>query len=249
MSGHSHWAGIRHHKGINDAKRAALFTKVGRNIIMAAERGGGNPETNFALRLAIDQARAVNMPKSNIEKALARGTGELKDAEKIEEIVYEAYLPVRSQTEEDGPGSAALLIETLTDNRNRTVSEVKNILTKTGGKFGSAGSVKFLFERIGVLSFRITPEQKEEIELLALDSGASDFSFQDERFVVFTETDALQSVQSFFESHQYQAEEALLGYRPFQPVNLSEKDRVAFEKLRDALEDHPDVQRVWDNLQ
>ncbi len=238
MSGHSHWAGIRHHKGINDQKRAAVFTKLGRNIIVAASQGGGNPDTNFSLKLAIDQARTFNMPKDNIERAIKRGTGELKDAAKIEEIVYEAY----------GPGNVALLIETSTDSKNRTVSEVKNILTKTNGKFGSVGSVKFLFERVGTLAFSFSEEEKENLELLALDSGGTDFSFADEQFVVYTETDALQSVQSFFESHQHAPEQAVLGYRPLQTIELAKKDLEAYEKLREALEDHPDVQTVWDNL-
>lgn len=238
MSGHSHWAGIKHHKGVNDAKRAAIFTKYGRNIIVAAQHGGGNPDTNFALRLAIDQARGVNMPKDNIERAIKRGTGELKDGATIENILYEGF----------GPGNVALLIEAATDNKNRTVSEVKNILTKTGGKFGSAGSVKFLFERVGILAFTITLEQKEPVELLALDSGATDFSFQNELFIVYTETDMLQTVQSFFENHGFKPGQATLGYRPLQPIGISEKNRAACEKLSVALEDHPDVQRVWDNL-
>lgn len=137
MSGHSHWAGIKHRKGINDAKRAKIFTKHGKLITIAA-RGGGDPGTNFKLRLMIDRARLDNMPKDNIERAVKRGTGELKDGAEIEEITYEAY----------GPGGIMLIIKTLTDNKNRTVSEIKTILGKFGGKLGGTGSVMWNFEVI-----------------------------------------------------------------------------------------------------
>lgn len=136
MSGHSHWAGIKHRKGINDAKRGKVFTKHGKLITIAARDGGGNPDTNFQLRLAIDRARLDNMPKENIERAIKRGTGELKDQAEIQEIIYEAY----------GPGGIMMVIKTLTDNKNRTVSEIKAILGKFGGKLGGAGSVMWNFE-------------------------------------------------------------------------------------------------------
>ncbi len=136
MSGHSHWAGIKHKKGINDAKRAQLFTKYGKLITVAAREGGGNPESNLKLKLAIEQARAVNMPKDNIERAIKRGTGELK-GELIEEVLYEAF----------GPGGIMMIIKTLTDNRNRTVSEIKSILADFGGKLGGPGSVMWNFEK------------------------------------------------------------------------------------------------------
>jgi YebC/PmpR family DNA-binding regulatory protein len=139
MSGHSHWAGIKHRKGINDAKRAKIFTKFGKLITIAAREGGGSPDTNFKLKLVIDQARAVNMPKENIERAIKRGTGELKDAAEIQEVIYEAY----------GPGGIMMIVKTLTDNKNRTVSEIKAILTKFGGKLGGPGSVRWNFEMNG----------------------------------------------------------------------------------------------------
>lgn len=136
MSGHSHWAGIKHQKGINDAKRGKVFTKHGKLITIAARSGGGSPDTNFQLRLAIDRARLDNMPKENIERAIKRGTGELKDQAEIQEIIYEAY----------GPGGIMMVIKTLTDNKNRTVSEIKAILGKFGGKLGGPGSVIWNFE-------------------------------------------------------------------------------------------------------
>lgn len=238
MSGHSHWAGIKHHKGLNDAKRAALFTKYGRNIIIAAEHGGGNPDTNYALKIAIDAARTVNMPKDKIERAIKRGTGELKDEKKIEEYTYEAY----------GPGQVALLVETATDNKNRTVSELKSLFTKNGGKMGAAGSVMFLFRRVGLIAFSLEQHPSDTLENAALDSGADDFTVEAETFLVITAPDALQKVQQYFQSKGFTPERASLGYMPAQSASLTEKDREHFLKLREIIDDHPDVQTVWDNL-
>ncbi|MFZ2299793.1 MAG: YebC/PmpR family DNA-binding transcriptional regulator [Candidatus Moraniibacteriota bacterium] len=246
MSGHSHWAGIKHHKGINDAKRAAMFTKYGRNIIVAASRGGGNPDTNFALRLAIDQARTVNMPKDNIERAIRRGTGELKEGAHIEECMYEAYLPVRQA---GGPGNVALLIETATDNKNRTVSEIKSILTKGGGKFVPTGSVHFMFRRVGLVTFDLAQYPKEGLENETIESGADDFFIHGDAFVVVTPIERLQSVKQFFESKSLTPDDAKLGYLPTQTVSLMPQESGALEKLLETLDGHPDVQRVWDNRQ
>lgn len=237
MSGHSHWAGIKHHKGLNDAKRAAVFTKYGKNIIIAAEHGGGNPDTNYALKIAIDAARSVNMPKDNIERAIKRGTGELSDGTKIEELTYEAY----------GPGQVALIIETATDNKNRTVSEVKSILTKGSGKFVPTGSVSFMFRRVGLVTFSLEKYPAEILENEALESGADDFFVTPEVFVVVTAIDQLQSVEEYFRTKKLFCESATLGYVPTQTATPVEKDLPALEKLLETLDDHPDVQRVWDN--
>lgn len=238
MSGHSHWATTHRAKGVNDAKRAAIFTKAGRNIILAAERGGGNPDSNYLLKIAISEARALNMPKENIERAIKRGTGELKDENRIEELTYEAY----------GPGQVALLIETATDNKNRTVSEVKSILTKGGGKFVPTGSVSFMFRRAGLITFSLEKNSAETLELEVLESGADDFFTSDGVFVVVTAVDRLQAVEEYFRSKNLTAENASLGYVPVQTATLSDIDRPALEKLMETLDDHPDVQRVWDNL-
>src|SRR4030042_46906 len=141
MSGHSHWSGIKHKKALTDAKRANVFTKFGRLITIAAREGGGKPEANFKLRLAIDQARSVNMPRENIDRAIKRGTGELKDAAAIEEIIYEAM----------GPGNIAMLLKVATDNKNRTLGEIRNVFEKSGGKMVPAGSFKHLFRNVGVI--------------------------------------------------------------------------------------------------
>lgn len=237
MSGHSHWATTHRAKGVNDAKRAAIFTKYGRNIIVAAAAGGSNPDSNYMLKIAIDAARSVNMPKDNIERAIKRGTGELKDAAKIEEFTYEAY----------GPGQIALIIEAATDNKNRTVSEVKSILTKGGGKFVPTGAVSFMFRRVGLITFLLEKYSTETLENEVLESGADDFFTTDESFVVVTAIDQLQSVQEYFKGKNLLSENAELGYLPTQTATLPENDQVAFDKLMETLDDHPDVQRVWDN--
>ncbi|HOF42905.1 MAG TPA: YebC/PmpR family DNA-binding transcriptional regulator, partial [Candidatus Moranbacteria bacterium] len=155
MSGHSHWAGIKQRKGINDAKRASIFTKYGRLISVAAKQGGGNTDTNFSLRLAIDQAKSVNMPKETIERAIKKGTGELKDGAEIEEVIYEGF----------GPGNVAMLVKIATDNRNRTFSEIKSIFTKAGGKLGSEGSVKFMFRLVGNINIPVDGKDPYDVEM------------------------------------------------------------------------------------
>ncbi len=237
MSGHSHWATTHRAKGVNDAKRAAVFTKYGRNIIIAAEHGGGNPDSNYMLKIAIDAARSVNMPKDNIERAIKRGTGELKDVAKIEEFTYEAY----------APGQIALIIEAATDNKNRTVSEVKSILTKGGGKFVPTGAVSFMFRRVGLITFPLGKYTADTLEMEVLESGADDFFTAGENFIVITAIDKLQSVEEYFRGKNLTSENAELGYIPAQTASLSEADTAAFEKLLETLDDHPDVQRVWDN--
>ncbi len=239
MSGHSHWATTHRAKGLNDAKRAAVFTKYGRNIIMAAAAGGGNPDSNYALKIAIDAARSVNMPKDNIERAIKRGTGELKDAAKIEEFTYEAY----------GPGQVALIIEAATDNKNRTVSEVKSILTKGGGKFVPTGAVSFMFRRVGLITFSLEKYAAETLENEALESGADDFFTTPEVLVAITAIDKLQSVEEYFRSKNLVCESAELGFTPTQTTALPESDTAPFDKLLETLDDHPDVQKVWDNRQ
>lgn len=238
MSGHSHWATHKHQKGINDAKRGIVFTKYGRLITIAAREGGsGNPDMNFKLRLAIDQAKSVNMPKENIDRAIKVGTGESKDGAQIEEILYEGY----------GPGQVALIIETATDNRNRTVSEIKSLLTKGNGKFVAAGAVSFLFRRTGLITFLLEKYSAETLELETLESGADDFFVEDGVFVVVTAVDKLQSVEEYFRTRSIVCESAELGYIPLQTATPSDTDTSSLEKLLETLEDHQDVQRVWNN--
>lgn len=238
MSGHSHWAGIKHKKGLNDAKRAKIFTKFGKIITIAA-REGGNPDFNFKLKLAIDQARSVNMPKENIERAIKRGTGELKGDAEIEEVTYEAY----------GPGNVAMLIKVATDNKNRTVGELKTVLTKSGGKLVPAGSVSFLFKQVGNINLAVDKEDGlDEMEMKVIDAGAEDTIYSENTLTVYTKPENLKKVQENLEKAGLKAENAMLVYAPIQKASLNEGDKIDYEKLLELLDDQDDVQEIYDNL-
>ena len=237
MSGHSHWATTHRAKGINDAKRGAIFTKYGRLITIAA-REGGDPDMNYKLRLAIDNAKSVNMPKDNIERAIKAGTGENKDGAIIEEVIYEAY----------GPNQVALLIEGLTDNRNRAVNEVKTILTKNNGKFVPSGSVSFMFKHAGIIVFSLEKYTADDLEMETIESGAEDFKIEEAVFLVITKIEDLNTVKTYFEGKNFIPESASLGYLPTQTVELSDADLEKYLKLKELLEDNQDVSTVWDNL-
>lgn len=238
MSGHSHWAGIKHKKAIMDAKRANIFTKFGRLITIAAREGGGNPEMNFKLKITIDQARSVNMPKENIDRAIKRGTGELKDGAAIEEIIYEAY----------GPGNVAMLIKTATDNKNRTLGEIKNILTKSGGKFVPSGSVSYLFKQVGSVIIEADTEKLNELEFKAIDSGAEDTAYTDNFLTIYTKPENVQAVKENLEKEGVKIEGAGLVYAPLQKIKLDPAVENDYEKLLQALDDQDDVQEIYDNL-
>lgn len=239
MSGHSHWAGIKHKKAITDAKKASVFTKFGKLISVAAREGGGDPTMNMRLRLAIDRARSANMPKDGIDRAIKRGTGELKEGNEITEIVYEGY----------GPGQVAMMITTATDNKNRTLSEVKTLLKKSGGQLVASGSVGYLFQNVGIIE--LLQEQSlssDEIELSAIEAGAQDLELTENGFIIYTETKDLKSVETALEKSGITIENSSLGYKPFQKYTLPESSRVAYENLLEQLDDQEDVQNIYDNL-
>jgi YebC/PmpR family DNA-binding regulatory protein len=238
MSGHSHWAGIKQRKGVNDAKRAGVFTKYGRLISIAAKQGGGNPDHNFSLRLAIDQARSVNMPKDTIERAIKKGAGELKDGSEIEEVIYEGY----------GPGNVAMLIRTATDNRNRTVSEIKSIFTKAGGKLGSEGSVKFMFKQVGSLEISVDGKDQSEVEMAAIEAGAEDTQCTDDTITVYTSVSDLQKVKEDLEKNGFKIDGAGLVYIPTQKTEIDADAKIDYEKLLEKLDENDDVQEIYDNL-
>ncbi|HMN19612.1 MAG TPA: YebC/PmpR family DNA-binding transcriptional regulator [Candidatus Moranbacteria bacterium] len=238
MSGHNKWSGIKHRKGAQDAKRANTFTKLARLISIAAREGGGNPEMNFKLKMAIDQARSFNMPKDNIERAIKGGTGELKDVAQIEEIMYEAY----------GPGNVAMLIKCATDNRNRTVSEVKSILAKSGGKMANEGSVKFLFRQVGNIEVAVEEKDPYELEMLAIDAGAEDTIYADGTIVVYTLPENLQQVRENLEKAKAKVEGAGLVWAPLQKSQIDADAKLDYEKLLEKLDENDDVQEVYDNL-
>jgi len=238
MSGHSKWSTIRHKKGINDAKRAKIFTKHGKLITIAARDGGGNSETNFQLRLAIEHARAENMPKENIERAVSRGAGDLKDQAEIKEIIYEAY----------GPGQVAMLIKTATDNTNRTLGEVRTIITKTNGKWVPAGSVGFLFKQVGKIEISVDEKDLDEMEMKAIEAGAEDTEQKDSILIIYTLPENLQKVRDNLDKGGIKIESANLFFLPNQKSSLNEKDLASYEKLLEALDDQDDVQEIFDNL-
>jgi len=239
MSGHSHWAGIKHRKGLNDAARAKIFTKHGKLITIAARSGDGNPDTNFQLRLAIDRARAENMPKENIERSIKRGTGELKDGAEIQEALYEAY----------GPGQVAMLIKTATDNKNRTLGELKTLLTKNGGKMVPAGSVSYLFKLIGSINIAIEKNTDvSELELQAIEAGAEDTVYSEGVLTLYIKPEDLQKTKEALEKSSLKIEYAGLVYVPLQKTTLDESASLNYEKLLELLDEQDDVQEICDNL-
>lgn len=239
MSGHSHWAGIKHRKGINDAKRGKIFTKYGKLITIAARDGGGKPETNFQLQMMIDRARLENMPKDTIERAIKRGTGELKDQAEIQEITYEAY----------GPGQVAMLIKTATDNKNRTLGEIKTLLTKNGGKWVPEGSVSFLFKHVGQINVAVENENSlDELEMQAIEAGAEDVAYSENILAIYTLPENLKKVRENLEKMGLSIEGAQLAYAPLQKTTLNENDKLDYEKLLELLDDQDDVQEIFDNL-
>ncbi|AEH50684.1 YebC/PmpR family DNA-binding transcriptional regulator [Pseudothermotoga thermarum] len=238
MSGHNKWANIKHRKMAQDAKRSQLFTKLIREIIVAARLGGGNPETNPRLRAAIEKAREASMPKENIEKAIKRGTGELEGAD-YQEIIYEAY----------APGGVALYIRTLTDNKNRTAQELRHVLSRHGGSLADLGAVSWIFERKGVITVpRSQVANVEELMMLAIDAGAEDIDDSDDPIRIITAPDDLMKVKEVLDQNGYKSE-ASISYIPKNTVKVSGKDAERVLALLNALEDMDDVQEVYSNFE
>ncbi len=235
MSGHSKWSQIKRQKGANDAKRGQLFTKLGREITVAARAGGGDPDANHRLRLAIQKAREGNMPADNIQRAIQRGVGG-GEGSSLDEIVYEGY----------GPGGVAVLVEAMTDNRNRTVAEVRNVFSRNGGNLGESGSVGWMFEPRGVITISIDGRNAEEIELAAIDAGADDVTVNGAEVTVLTEQGSFDSVRTALES-SYSIIDAESTMLPTTTVEPDAKHAVQVMKLIEKLEDLDDVQRVHTN--
>ena len=238
MSGHSHWAGIKHKKGVTDAKRAGVFTKVARIVTLAAKDGGGNPDMNFKLRLAINQARSVNMPKDNIDRAIKRGTGELAGAAQIEEMTYEAM----------APGNIAMLVKTATDNKNRTVSELKAIFNKTNVKMVPAGSFKHLFKQVGIIYVDTTDKNADELEMAAIDAGALDTIFQGELLQIYTDPKELMKVKNALEKEGMEIDNANIIFHPLDPIEIDPHTKIDYENILEKLDELDDVQEIYDNL-
>ncbi len=237
MSGHSKWASIKHKKAVVDQRRGQHFTKLARAITVAAREGGGDPDGNPALGLAIQKARDASMPKDNIERAIAKGTGAGVDADQIQTVLYEGY----------GPGGVALLIEALTDNRNRTGADVRHALSKHGGNLGEPGSVSYLFDKQGVIV--VDAGRYDEDDLIpAIDAGALDISRDEDVFEVVTEPSDLSSVRAALEQAGVDIDSADVTQRPKSRVPVQEADAAKLMKLIDALEESDDVGSVHANF-
>jgi YebC/PmpR family DNA-binding regulatory protein len=236
MAGHSKWAQIKRKKAVTDQRRAAAWTKIIREITVAAKLGGGDPDGNPRLRLAVDSARAANMPNDNIDRAIKKGTGELEGVE-YQEISYEAY----------GPSGVALYIDTLTDNPNRTVADIRHALSRNGGNLGTTGSVAWMFDRRGQIV--LDGERYEEAEVLeaALEAGAEDMEAGDGAFTVYSDIAGFNAVQDGLRQHKLEWESAELAMVPKTLVRVEGKDAEKLVKLLEMLEDLDDVQKVYSN--
>src|ERR1700759_4410464 len=237
MSGHSKWHSIKHKKAVVDARRGQHFTKLARAITVAAREGGGDPEGNPSLALAVQKARDASMPKDNIERAIAKGTGEGVDADQIETVLYEGY----------GPGGVALLIEALTDNRNRTSADVRHALSKHGGNLGEPGSVAYLFDKKGVVIVDASRYDEEDL-LIAVDAGAEDISQDDDVFEIICEPSDLTAVRAALAEAGIDSESAHVPQRPKSRVPVDESDAVKLLRLIDMLEEFDDVGAVHANF-
>lgn len=239
MAGHSKWSNIKRKKEKTDAQKAKAFTKVTREIIVATKAGGGDPDSNFQLRLAIQKAKAINMPNDNINRAIKRGLGST-EADQYEEIIYEGY----------GAAGVAFLVQTLSDNRNRTASEMRYIFSRNNGNLGETGCVAWLFDQKGVITI-----QKEKVDLdeeslfeLALEAGAEDLRAEDDYYEIITGLSELEQVRNYLEG-KVTIDEAELAYLPKNTVTVSQEEAESLFKLVDALEEHDDVQNVYANFE
>lgn len=237
MSGHSKWHSIKHKKGALDAKRGKLFTKIIREMTIAARLGGGDPDSNPRLRTAVDKAKAANMPADNIKRAIQKGTGELEGAT-YEDFTLEGY----------GPGGVAILVEGTTDNRNRTVSEIRHVFTKNGGNLGAAGSVSYMFKQRGYISIPKDKASEERVMELALEAGADDVRPSDETWDIYTAPGAYEAVRGAFVAAGLEPSSAEIGKYADNTISLDGARAQQMLKFMEALEDHDDVQTVWANF-
>lgn len=237
MSGHSKWAQIKRKKGAADVKKGAMFTRLGREISIAAREGGGDPSANFALRLAIEKARAQNMPKENIERAIKRGTGELSEGGQLEEVMYEGY----------GPGGTALLVQVLTDNRNRAAAEVRHLFTRGGGNLAATNAVAWMFDKKGVLTLE-NVKNPEDLALELIDAGAEDYKLDGNVLDLYCAPENLRTLKDAIEKRKVPIASAEIAWIAKSTATISDEQAVSTMKLMEALEEHDDVQKVHSNL-
>lgn len=240
MSGHSKWAKLKHFKGVLDAKKSALFTKLSHSITIAARQGGGDPKTNFRLRLAIEQAKKANLPKENIERAIKRGTGELGGGE-VEEVLYEVI----------GPANIAIIIEALTDNKNRTISNLRRVLNRYGFSLGQKNSILWMFERRGII--RILNKSQipnlEEFQLMAIDFGAEDIKEEDDELAIYTSPENLQKLKESLEKQGVNVDYANVEWFAKNPIQIDEEIQKKVDALFNELDEDPDVNDYYSNIQ
>ena len=237
MSGHSKWSTIKHKKAATDARKGAIFTKMAREIAVAAKEGGGDPTANFRLRLAVQKAREVNMPTDKIQAAIDRGTGAAK-GESLEELRYEGY----------GPAGVAILVDAVTDNRNRTAPAIRRVFSKHGGNLGESNSVAWMFDRKGVITVRPGDKDPEEIGLAAIEAGADDVQVEPKSVEITTDPAAFEGVRAAVEQLGVAVENAELTMQPRQTVAVEEDKAAAVLRLLEALEEDDDVQQVYANF-
>ncbi len=237
MSGHNKWASIKHKKMATDARRGKMFTKLIREIMMAAKMGGGNPDNNPQLRMAIERARGINMPNDNIQRAIKKGTGE-EGGVVLESVGYEGY----------GPGGVAILVETLTDNKRRTAAEIRSIFSRHNGNLGESGCVSWMFERKGVVTLKSQGIDEERLLSLVLDAGAEDLKLDNDMFEIVCTPDKLEAVKKILEENKIPIESASVNLIPKNTVRIEGKDAEQLLKLLDELEEHDDVQNVHSNF-
>ncbi|NLW16069.1 MAG: YebC/PmpR family DNA-binding transcriptional regulator [Firmicutes bacterium] len=238
MAGHSKWSNIKHRKAKADAQKGKIFAKVAREIIVAVKHGGADPESNFALRMALDKARNYNIPNENIKRAIQRGLG-ASDGDNYEEFTYEGY----------GPGGVAVMLDLLSDNRNRTAADIRHLFSKHGGNLGESGSVAYLFDKKGLIVIDREQESRSEDEmmLLALEAGAEDIQVEEDSFEIVTDPSQLESVRNFFAEQDIAIASAEVSMIPQTTVSVEGEVAEKVLKLLEALEDHDDVQNVYTN--
>lgn len=237
MSGHSKWHSIKYKKAAQDAKRGKIFTKIIRELAVAARIGGGDPDTNPRLRKAVAEAKAVNMPADNIKRAILKGTGQLEGVN-YEEVVYEGY----------GAGGVAIFVEVLSDNKNRTISELRHIFSRNGGNIGESGCVAWMFKRKGYIVVEKAKASEDELLDVALDAGAEDLREDGSNYEIFTSPENYEAVANALQEHNIELAASNLGYIPQNYVKLEGKQAQQLLRLMEELEDHDDVQHVWANF-
>ena len=237
MSGHSKWSQIKRKKGVADVKKGAIFTRLGREITLAAREGGGDPNANFTLRLAVDKARASNMPKENVDRAIKRGTGELAEGGQLDDVMYEGY----------GPGGTALLVQILTDNRNRAASEVRHMFTRGGGNLATANAVAWMFEKRGVITLE-NVQNPDDLALELIDAGAEDYKVDGSTLDLYCAPENLKALRDEINKRKIPLTAAELAWIAKNPATVTDEQAVSTMKLMETLEEYDDVQKVYSNL-